>query len=98
MLTIFTSSLLLSHIHNKAKTSGFCFDEMLKFMSYCQRGTKVNAILSNVGEDKIVLIRTNSRNIICRNHSMVIPLLANQDLTPMLHRNEWFKILILLKI
>ena len=29
---------------------------------------------------------------------MVIPLLANQDLMPMLQRNEWFKILILLKI
>ena len=28
--------------------------------------------------------RTNSRNIIGRNSSMVIPLLANQDLTPML--------------
>ena len=28
--------------------------------------------------------RTNSRNIIGRNTSMVIPLLANQDLTPML--------------
>ena len=27
---------------------------------------------------------TNSRNIIGRNPSMVIPLLANQDLTPML--------------
>ena len=27
--------------------------------------------------------RTNSRNIIGRNPSMVIPLLANQDLTPM---------------
>ena len=30
--------------------------------------------------------RTNSRNIIGRNPSMVIPLLANQDLTPMLCR------------
>ena len=30
--------------------------------------------------------RTNSRNIIGRNPSMVIPMLANQDLTPMLHR------------
>ena len=30
--------------------------------------------------------RTNSRNIIGRNPSMVIPLLANQDLPPMLHR------------
>ena len=29
--------------------------------------------------------RTNSRNIIGRIPSMVIPLLANQDLTPMLH-------------
>ena len=28
--------------------------------------------------------RTNSRNIIGRNPSMVSPLLANQDLTPML--------------
>ena len=28
--------------------------------------------------------RTNSRNIIVRNPLMVIPLLANQDLTPML--------------
>ena len=28
--------------------------------------------------------RTNSRNVIGRNLSMVIPLLANQDLTPML--------------
>ena len=28
--------------------------------------------------------RTNSRNVIGRNPSMVIPLLANQDLTPML--------------
>ena len=30
--------------------------------------------------------RTNSRNIIGRNPSMVIPLLANQDVTPMLSR------------
>ena len=28
--------------------------------------------------------RTNSRNVVGRNLSMVIPLLANQDLTPML--------------
>ena len=28
--------------------------------------------------------RTNSRNVIGRNPSMVIPLLANQDLTPLL--------------
>ena len=28
--------------------------------------------------------RTNSRNVIGRNPSMVIPLLANQNLTPML--------------
>ena len=28
--------------------------------------------------------RTNSRHIVGRNPSMVIPLLANQDLTPML--------------
>ena len=34
--------------------------------------------------------RANSRNIIGSNPSMVIPLLANQDLTPMLvlHRSE----------
>ena len=34
--------------------------------------------------------RTNPRKIIGRNPSMVIPLLANQDLTPMLshHRSE----------
>ena len=32
--------------------------------------------------------RTNSRNIIGRNPSMVIPLLANQDLTPMLASKE----------
>ena len=30
--------------------------------------------------------RMNSRNAIARNPSMVIPLLANQDLTPMLAR------------
>ena len=30
------------------------------------------------------VFRTNSRNIIGRNHSMVIPLLANKDLTPVL--------------
>ena len=30
------------------------------------------------------VFQTNSRNIIGRNPSMVIPLLANQDLTPML--------------
>ena len=30
--------------------------------------------------------RTNSRNVIGKNPSMVIPLLANQDLTPMLHQ------------
>ena len=29
--------------------------------------------------------RTNFRNIIGRNPSMVIPFLANQDLTPVLH-------------
>ena len=29
-------------------------------------------------------LRTNSRNIIGRNPAMVIPLLANQDLTPVL--------------
>ena len=38
--------------------------------------------------------RTNSRNIIGRNPSMVIPLLANQDLTPMLSSTrlliKWF--------
>ena len=33
--------------------------------------------------------RTNSRNIIGRNPSMVIPLLANQNLTPMLHGSEY---------
>ena len=33
--------------------------------------------------------RTNSRNIIGRNPSMVIPLLANQDLTHMLDLS-WF--------
>ena len=32
------------------------------------------------------VFRTNSRNIIGRNPSMVIPLLANQGLTPMLTR------------
>ena len=32
--------------------------------------------------------RTNSRNIIGRNPSMVLPLLANQDLTPMLAKVE----------
>ena len=39
--------------------------------------------------------RTNSRNIIGRNPSMVIPLLANQDLTPMLFMVEAPKSLIL---
>ena len=33
--------------------------------------------------------RTNSRNIIGGNPSMVIPLLANQDLTPMLGRSHF---------
>ena len=33
--------------------------------------------------------RTNSRNIIGKNPSMEIPLLANQDLTPMLARSGW---------
>ena len=37
--------------------------------------------------------RTNSRNIIGRNPSMAIPLLANQDLTPMLPGNEYGKTL-----
>ena len=37
---------------------------------------KVNTLLD--------AFRTNSRNIIGRNPSMVTPLLANQDLTPML--------------
>ena len=32
--------------------------------------------------------RTNSRNIIGRSPSMVIPLLANQDLTLMLYRSS----------
>ena len=37
--------------------------------------------------------RTNSRNIIGRNPSMVIPLLANQDLTPMLTETvQWFQL------
>ena len=34
--------------------------------------------------------RTNSRNIIGRNPSMVIPLLANQDLTPKLMDTRLF--------
>ena len=34
--------------------------------------------------------RTNSRNIIGMNPSMVIPLLANQDLTPMLFVPQWW--------
>ena len=34
------------------------------------------------------VLRTNSRNIIGRNPSMMIPLLANQDLTPMLMNPE----------
>ena len=37
--------------------------------------------------------RTNFRNIIGRNPSMVIPLLANQDLTPMLLLS-WFVVLV----
>ena len=37
--------------------------------------------------------RTNSRNIIGRNPSMVIPLLANQDLTPMLCGLAYSKVL-----
>ena len=32
--------------------------------------------------------RTNSRNIIGRNPSMAIPLVANQDLTPMLAKRQ----------
>ena len=32
----------------------------------------------------LTAFRTNSRNIIGRNPSIVIPLLANQDLTPMI--------------
>ena len=32
--------------------------------------------------------RTNSRNVIGRNPSMVIPFLANQDLTPMLSQSR----------
>ena len=36
--------------------------------------------------------RTNSRNIIGRNPSMVIPLLPNQDLTPMLFRSGYVQI------
>ena len=35
---------------------------------------------------------TNSRNIIYRNPSMVIPLLVNQDLTPMLMNRRQFLI------
>ena len=35
--------------------------------------------------------RTNSRSIIGRNPSMVIPLLANQDLTPMLFEGGLFQ-------
>ena len=34
--------------------------------------------------------RTNSRNVIGRNPSMVIPSLANQDLTPMLIKLQFF--------
>ena len=37
--------------------------------------------------------RTNSHNIIGRNLSMVIPLLTNQDLTPMLHMLGYFAII-----
>ena len=44
---------------------------------------KYNFYLQNT---LVVAFRTNSRNIIGRNPSMVIPLLANQDLTPMLHK------------
>ena len=40
--------------------------------------------------------RTNSRNIIGRNPSMVIPLLANQDLTPMLSSTKISRDLFLL--
>ena len=36
--------------------------------------------------------RTNSRNTIGRNPSIVIPLLANQDLTPMLIKAMTFRI------
>ena len=52
-----------------------------------------NYVLSVSSEGKYIFyhqntlldaFRTNSRNIIGRNPSMVIPLLANQDLTPML--------------
>ena len=32
---------------------------------------------------------THSRNIIGRNPSMVIPLLAHQDLSPMLNHKQW---------
>ena len=42
---------------------------------------KYNFYLQNALLDAF---RTNSRNISGRNPSMVIPLLANQDLTPML--------------
>ena len=40
--------------------------------SFCHQNTLFDAF------------RTNSRNVTGRNSSMVIPLLANQDLTPML--------------
>jgi len=43
---------------------------------------------SRQGAPRWVVSRTNSRKIIGRNPSMVIPLLANQELTPMLV--EWY--------
>ena len=46
---------------------------------------KYNFYLKNTLLDAF---RTNSRNIIGRNPSMVIPLLANQDLTPMLFSTQ----------
>ena len=39
------------------------------------------------------VFRTNSRNSICRNSSKVIPLLANQDLTPMLNKSKSSRII-----
>ena len=41
--------------------------------------------------------RTNSRNIIGRNSSLVIPLIANEDLTPMLGAGGFVLLLKLLR-
>ena len=46
--------------------------------SFCHQNTLLDAF------------RTNSRNFIGRNPSMVVPLLDNQDLTPMLSCYELF--------